>query len=103
MGFQDGTIDVQWQQPFIAERRRCDDLPPTGSPEERSGAGALPNGHPNQDYLKQFEGDEKPRRHELDDGDGEAEHGLQVARTLVPDLLTDVPVRVMNMLDYPVT
>ena len=29
--------------------------------------------------------------------------GLQVARTLVPNLLTDVPVRVMNVLDYPVT
>ena len=29
--------------------------------------------------------------------------GLQVVRTLVPNLLTDVPVRVMNILDYPVT
>ena len=29
--------------------------------------------------------------------------GLQVARTLVINLLTDVPVRVMNVLDYPVT
>ena len=34
---------------------------------------------------------------------GEAEHGLQLACTLVPDLLTDVPVRVMNVLNYPVT
>ena len=34
---------------------------------------------------------------------GEAELGLQVVRTLVPDLLTDVPVRVMNVLDYTVT
>ena len=70
MGFQEGTVDGQWRESFIAERRRCDDLRSTGSPEERPGAGAQPNGHPGQDYLQHHEGDEKPRRHELDDRDG---------------------------------
>ena len=33
----------------------------------------------------------------------ETAHGLQIAHTLVPNSLLEVPVRVMNVLDNPVT
>ena len=32
----------------------------------------------------------------------ETAHGRQIARTLVPNRLLEVPVRVMNVLDHPV-
>ena len=34
---------------------------------------------------------------------GEVAYGLHVARTLVPNRLTEVPVRVMNVSDHSVT